>query len=153
MGKMHHDCDYHHQPSELNFWLPLSPVFSTNSLWAESAPDKGDFRPFEMTPGEYVRFYGNKCRHMTFPNDTGKTRVSLDFRAVSETSGGHDPTFHKGVRRGVKARFQNVFDIGGFYVECQSDPLPEGEWDRMINAADAGATQDSHHSDLKMTQQ
>ena len=29
--------------------------------------------------------------------------------------------FRKGVRRGVKARFQNVFDVGGFYVECQSE--------------------------------
>ena len=41
--------------------------------------------------------------------------------AVSEASGGHDPSFRKGVRRGVKARFQNVFDVGGFYVECDSE--------------------------------
>lgn len=41
--------------------------------------------------------------------------------SVSESSGGHDPLFRKGVRRGVKARFQNVFDVGGFYVECQSE--------------------------------
>ena len=40
---------------------------------------------------------------------------------MSESSGGHDPLFRKGVRRGVKARFQNVFDVGGFYVECQSE--------------------------------
>jgi hypothetical protein len=40
---------------------------------------------------------------------------------VSEASGGHDPVFRKGVRRGVKARFQNVFDVGGFYVECYSE--------------------------------
>ena len=25
------------------------------------------------------------------------------------------------MRRGVKARFQNVFDVGGFYVECDSE--------------------------------
>lgn len=42
---------------------------------------------------------------------------------VSESSGGHDPSFRKGVRRGVKARFQNVFDVGGFYVECQSEKV------------------------------
>ena len=41
--------------------------------------------------------------------------------SVSESSGGHDPLFRKGVRRGVKARFQNVFDVGGFYVECESE--------------------------------
>ena len=43
------------------------------------------------------------------------------FFPVSECSGGHDPLFRKGVRRGVKARFQNVFDVGGFYVECESE--------------------------------
>ena len=41
--------------------------------------------------------------------------------SVSQSSGGHDPAFRKGVRRGVKARFQNVFDVGGFYVECESE--------------------------------
>ena len=43
MGKMHNDEDYHHQPSELNFWLPLSDVFGTNSLWVESQPKLGKF--------------------------------------------------------------------------------------------------------------
>ena len=124
MGKLHNDCAYHHQPSELNFWLPLCDVFATNSLWVESEENLGDFHPLTMPYGSYARFYGNKCRHLTFPNDTGKTRVSLDFRAVSAASGGHDPNFRRGVRRGVKARFQNVFDVGGFYVECQSEPLP-----------------------------
>ena len=125
MGKLHNDCSYNHQPSELNFWLPLCDVFGTNALWVESEENKGDFHPLTMTYGQYSRFYGNKCRHFTHPNDTGKTRVSLDFRAVSAASGGHDPTFRKGIRRGVKARFQNVFDVGGFYVECISIPFSD----------------------------
>ena len=182
MGKMHNDCNYNHQPSEINFWLPLTNVFGSNTMWVESEENKGDFHPLTMKYGEYVRFYGNKCRHYTIPNDSSKTRVSLDFRAgkkyfafysgiiflkyrgdclikghldkvtqqpcqniypeflnyllenfrcilfsncfiftVSVASGGHDPSFRKGVRRGVKARFQNVFDVGGFYVECDSE--------------------------------
>jgi hypothetical protein len=47
--------------------------------------------------------------------------INVIILSVSESSGGHDPLFRKGVRRGVKARFQNVFDVGGFYVECQSE--------------------------------
>jgi hypothetical protein len=120
MGKLHNDCDYHHQPSELNYWLPLTTTYDTNSLWIESEPDKGDFHPIKASYGEYMRFYGNKCRHQTFANDTNSTRVSLDFRAVSQDSGGHDPSFRRGVRRGGKARYQKKFDVGGFYkmVKC-----------------------------------
>jgi hypothetical protein len=44
LGQLHHDRDYHHQPSEINFWLPLTDVFGNNSLWIESEPEKGDTR-------------------------------------------------------------------------------------------------------------
>lgn len=115
LGQMHTDEEYHHQPSELNFWVPLTDCFGNNSLWIESEPDKGDFHPIELKYGEYCKFYGNKCSHFTHPNNTNSTRVSIDFRVVSSLSGGHDPDFHRGVRRGPKANFQTCFDVGGFY--------------------------------------
>jgi hypothetical protein len=55
--------------------------------------------------------------YKTFPNDTNLTRISLDFRCVSDLSGGHDPNFRLGTRRGAKAKWQNKFDVGGFYNE------------------------------------
>ena len=55
MARLHKDEDYHHQPSELNFWLPLTPVFGGNTLWVESEPGKGDFHPLELDYGRYVR--------------------------------------------------------------------------------------------------
>ena len=123
-GKIHNDRDYHHQPSEINFWLPLGErCFGSNTLWVESRPNLGDFHPLEMVYGQYCRFYGNLCRHYTIPNDSNHTRVSLDFRVVSEASGGHDPTFRKGIRRGSKSKFQNVFDVGGFYDEMTIDTV------------------------------
>jgi hypothetical protein len=120
VGKLHNDFDYHHQPSELNFWLPLTPCFENNSLWIESKENLGDWHPFHLNYGEFAKFYGNKCRHFTRPNNTNATRVSIDFRCVSDSSGGHDPDFHRGFRRGPKANFQNAFDIGGFYDYCIS---------------------------------
>ena len=117
-GELHCDKDYHHQPSELNYWLLVTPTcYGNNSLWIESEPNKDDFTPVQIKYGEYVRFYGNLCRHQTFPNDTNMTRISLDFRCVSDKSGGHDPNFRKGVRRGAKAKWQSKFDVGGFYSE------------------------------------
>lgn len=84
----------------------------------ESEPDKGDFHPMTMEYGQICKFYGNRCRHFTYPNNSNSTRVSLDFRVVSAASGGHDRDFDRGVRRGSKANFDNAFDIGGFYDTC-----------------------------------
>ncbi|KAJ1459056.1 hypothetical protein M885DRAFT_512232 [Pelagophyceae sp. CCMP2097] len=118
MSKLHNDMDYHHQPSEVNFWLPLSRrVWGGNTMWAESKPLAGDLAPLELNYGEMRRFYGNQCRHQARDNDTGVCRVSMDFRALSEASGGHDADFRRGVRRGAKARYQACFDTPDFYSE------------------------------------
>ena len=125
MGKMHKDEDYHHQPSEINIWLPISDnVHGNNSLWVESEPNLGDFHPLNLDYGQIYRGYLNQCRHYTNVNDTDLTRVSIDFRLASEQTGGHDPSFHQGSRRGAKARFQKVFDIGGFYEDMVVDVCP-----------------------------
>lgn len=112
---MHNDKDYHHQPSEVNYWLPITPTWGNNSLWLESGPDRGDWHSLTMKYGQVCRFYGNLCRHYTNPNNSGVTRVSIDFRAVSSYSGEHDPRFDRGVPRGSKAKYAKVFDIGGYY--------------------------------------
>jgi hypothetical protein len=82
LGKRHTDAEYCHQPGEVNFWLPLTEVFGTNTLWTESAPGRKDFAPLVARPGQVVRFYGNQCEHYTMPNEEDVTRVSLDFRVV-----------------------------------------------------------------------
>lgn len=80
--QMHVDADYFHDANEINFWVPLTSVWGSNSLWSESSPGLGDFAPFVAGPGEAIRFYGNRCRHYTLPNDEVGTRVSIDFRVV-----------------------------------------------------------------------
>ena len=80
--KPHCDADYFHDANEINYWVPLTRVGGCNSLWSESAPGAGDYAPFEAGPGEAVRFYGNRCRHYTVPNDGGGVRVSFDFRVI-----------------------------------------------------------------------
>ena len=83
LGVPHVDADYFHQPGEVNWWLPLTPCWGSNTLWCESAPGAADYTPFELPgAGSYRRFWGNQLRHYTLPNETGSTRVSLDLRAV-----------------------------------------------------------------------
>jgi hypothetical protein len=78
----HTDASYHHQPTECNIWLPVTPVAGNNSLFVESAPGRADFHALEALPGQYVRFWGNQVEHFTEANDTHTTRVSFDVRVV-----------------------------------------------------------------------
>ena len=83
---LHRDRDYpRHQPAEINFWVPVTAVAGNSALWVESDPELGDFHPVDMEPGEFLMFDGHNCRHVTKPNDTGRTRVSFDFRVVPQS--------------------------------------------------------------------
>jgi hypothetical protein len=94
LGRMHSDDQYGHQPGEINFWLPLTPLRRTSTLWVESAPLRADWHPL-LLPGDSAldsscgvgplfRFHGCCCRHFTKPNDSGETRVSFDFRVAAK---------------------------------------------------------------------
>jgi hypothetical protein len=79
---MHCDGDYNHPSEEINFMLTITGQEETNSCYIESQPNKGDFFPVKMDRGDFMSFYGNKCRHYNKKNITGKTRISIDFRVI-----------------------------------------------------------------------
>lgn len=79
--KPHCDSIYGHQDGELNFWLPLMDNDLTGTyLWAESMPNRGDYRPLKVKYGEIASFHGSYCRHYVPANLTSYTRASIDFR-------------------------------------------------------------------------
>ena len=82
--QLHCDADYFHDSNEVNFWVPLTHCSGATSLWSESAPGLGDYADFVAGPGEAVRFYGNRCRHYTIPNNSDRVRVSFDFRVIPQ---------------------------------------------------------------------
>ncbi|MFD1047647.1 hypothetical protein ACFQ1S_19945 [Kibdelosporangium lantanae] len=82
VSEFHRDSDFHHQVGTVNFWVPMTPAFDTNTVWVESAPDRGDYQPAEVNPGEYLQFDALSLRHGNMPNTTGVCRVSFDFRVV-----------------------------------------------------------------------
>jgi hypothetical protein len=67
---------------EINFWMPLTKAYDTNSLWIESQKEKGDYSPIVLNYGEIFQFDGANLHHGTEINKTGQTRVSLDFRIL-----------------------------------------------------------------------
>ena len=125
VGYRHCDADYHHPPAEVNWWIPLTSVHTSNSLFTESTPGKGDFRSVEMEYGQALRqilifiinldllycllfrFYGNLCCHYTVPNTTDSTRVSFDLRVLSLEH--HDPHWKDRLGRDC------LFKVGAYY--------------------------------------
>ena len=105
----HRDRDYNHNPQEINYYLPITAAFGTNTFWHESKPDKGDYCPMEAEYGEAVEWDGSNCRHGNKTNDTGKTRVSFDFRILSRKV--YDTSKpKKSITQGTSFEIGNYFD-------------------------------------------
>lgn len=82
VGAWHTDGEFHHPEGEINFILPITKMFESNTVILESEPGLRDFTQIELSPGEVFMFNGNKCMHGNLPNRTNKTRISLDFRVL-----------------------------------------------------------------------
>ena len=90
-ARYHRDRDYGHRREECNFLVPQTPASGTNSMYLESAEGAGDFAPVELALGEYLRFDGANCAHGAHANQTGRTRVSFDFRVLPARLAREDP--------------------------------------------------------------
>ena len=111
--EFHRDSDYNHQSGTINFWLPVTSAFDTNTVWVESEPDRGDFRPVNLNPGQMFEFDGTRLRHGNQSNRTGRTRVSLDFRVIPLTR--YRPTGLATLSSGTP------LELGGYYELMTKD--------------------------------
>lgn len=107
VGEWHKDKQYNHNQSEINFFLPFTPAFDTNTIWAESEEDKGDFTPIEGDYGDFIEWRGVSLTHGNKINQTNASRVSVDFRIIPLSQ--WKPAEGSAINTGVK------FDIGGYY--------------------------------------
>ena len=87
VGEYHKDKHYRNgewsaKVKEDNFYLPFTNAFDTNTIWAESEEDKGDFAPMNCNYGECIQWDGCNLTHGNKINNTGKARVSIDFRVI-----------------------------------------------------------------------
>lgn len=104
------DADHRHPEGEINFQIPLTVMYNTSATWCESVPGLGDFRPMNCYPGQILCFNGNKLTHGNKVNDTGLTRVSLDFRILPKENYYPEKNLTS-VTKGTD------FRIGGYYSE------------------------------------
>ena len=110
VGGWHRDTDYNHSQYEINFFVPFTVAYGTNTMWVESEPDKRDFSPFEAQYGDAFMWNGANLLHGNKPNDTGQTRVSVDFRVMKKKHY-NEQDVKASVSRGTK------FVIGEYYDE------------------------------------
>ena len=80
----HYDSDENHKhpTGEINFIYAFTEMFDTNTVYVEKMPLLDEYNPILLKEGETICFNGNKCKHHNKVNDTGKTRISWDFRIL-----------------------------------------------------------------------
>lgn len=107
---LHHDNDANHKHpfGEINILLPITKMFDSNTIWAESKPNAKDFAPMNTDYGEIIIWNGNKCNHFNKANETGKTRISMDFRVLPNKY--YDPNY--GLNSATTGK---KFIIGDYY--------------------------------------
>ena len=112
VGEFHKDKHYRNEKwakevRELNYFVPLTKSYDTNTMWAETKEDKGDYIPFNSDYGECTEWYGSHLTHGNKINKTDVTRVSFDFRVIPKSR--YVPSEHTSINMKIP------FKIGGYY--------------------------------------
>ena len=79
VGQYHRDSDFGHNTHEINFWLPFTNAWDTNTVWIGD-PDSNEHECMEVNYGQVSYFDGANSLHGNKDNLTGKSRMSIDFR-------------------------------------------------------------------------
>ena len=109
VGEFHRDSDYNHPKDEVNFFLPVTRCWDTNTIWIESETDKADYSPVSLEYGEVFVFSGGALTHGNRVNSTGTSRISVDFRCLV---GKHPKALSS---LGVSGKANKKFVIGDYY--------------------------------------
>ena len=122
----HYDSDenHYHPIGEINFVIPLTSMRDTSTIWAETQPRLKDYHPINMDVGDALCANFNLCTHFNKINDTGLTRVSLDFRVMPLNK--YNPDYqHSTATTGIK------FLEGEYYTRFNNNTLVRDPWDKM----------------------
>ena len=112
VGEFHKDKHYRDEKwaekvEELNYFVPLTKAYGTNTIWAETEEDLGDFQEIRANYGECVEWSATKLTHGNKQNITRNTRVSFDFRVIPKSR--YVESNHLTINTKIP------FGIGGYY--------------------------------------
>lgn len=80
VSAFHRDSEITMRPEQINCYLPFTDVSGGSTLYCESDYGTEHYLPIELSYGQALLWDGGMLKHGTFENNTGKTRVSCDFR-------------------------------------------------------------------------
>jgi hypothetical protein len=80
---LHKDSDFGHSIYEMNYIIPITKMFSSNSIYYEN--ETTGFSNLDLETNEFCEIYLNQINHCNKKNETGKTRISFDIRIISES--------------------------------------------------------------------
>jgi hypothetical protein len=107
---LHKDSDFGHHPSEVNFIIPLTDMFDTNSIYYEpyigSGLSTNEFLNLKLSSNEFFICKFNQLLHFNKINDTGVTRMSLDFRIIPYDKYVENEEYFKNTK----------FELGRYYI-------------------------------------
>lgn len=106
---LHCDREFGHPEEEMNFIVPITEMFDTNSLYYETDIGSEEYENLGLKQNEYFIAYLNRLRHYNCVNTTGKTRVSLDFRIIPYSA--YREGSHASVTEHKKIVLGDYFDI------------------------------------------
>lgn len=112
VGEYHKDKEYRNLDwantvKEVNYFLPLTAAYDSNTVWTETEEDKNDFSPMCAEYGECMEWDASNLRHGNKTNTTPHTRVSFDFRVIPESR--YIDGDHFTINTKIK------FNLGGYY--------------------------------------
>jgi len=110
----HCDADFGHHFSEMNFIIPMTPMYDSNSLYYEQIDDEQVeiYKNLKMLDpqSEFFQGYLNKLHHYNRINQTQHTRISFDIRIIPYS----EYIEYLDAFRGTK------FELGKYYVVLDS---------------------------------
>ena len=112
VGEFHKDKSYRNEEwaekvQEVNYFLPFTKAYGTNTIWTETKEDMGDFQEIRSDYGECVEWNATNLTHGNKVNKTLLTRVSVDFRVIPKSR--YVGSDHLTINASMP------FKIGGYY--------------------------------------
>jgi len=152
----HADMFYGHGENIINYWMPITKVFGSNSMHIISEKDSKSLiesakgtkqsiedlnkkcirlsKPLSLDYGEVYKFHST-ILHGTLPNKTDRTRVSIDFRMVegSNSTGLKDDSFFIEKRGSSQTKGKQIQKRAMLYFnrEGKEDLLPSQKYQQL----------------------
>lgn len=107
---LHCDRQFGHHPTEMNFVIPITRMFDSNSIYYELYPNSNiqptHFENLVLDTNQFLQAYFNDILHCNRINRTNKTRISIDIRVIPYTDYQKNLEDFKGTK----------FELGKYYI-------------------------------------